>query len=179
MVARKKRRYTRYTQDDVYRALDAHQDHLQVRIVPGSSYGNRITLATSNYGEVFAVVLARSSDWYRYSLNAMTWQHPLQAAVVGTHDSCLPVPVLAMDSMQWYQPYELRFQIALPADPTKDRFERHRKTQYGHNVLLGAFLCGREDAQERVMSLPERTRLRLEAEKRKLLRRRRGRPFKV
>ena len=178
MPARKKRRYTRYTQDDVYRALDAHQEHLGVRIAPGSAYGNRIQLV-SNLGERIAVVLARSSDWYRYSLNVMTWQHPLQAAVVGTHDSCLPIPVLAMDSMQWYQPYELRFQLALPADPSKDRFERHRKTQYGHNVLLGAFICGRADAQERVMSLPERTRLRLEAEKRKLLKRRRGRPFKV
>ncbi len=179
MPAKRRRRYTCYDQADTYRALYAHQDQLEVQIVGGSAYSNRITLKTRSYGELDAVVLARSSDWYHYSLNAMTWKHQLQAAVVGTHDSCLPVRVLAMDSMVWYEPYEIRFRIALPDPPEPDPFEKRRKTRYGHNVLLGAFICGRADAVERVMKLPDRTRWRYEALKRKLLKRRRGRPFKV
>ena len=179
MVARKKRRYTRYNQDDTYRALHAHQDSLEVQIMPHSAYGNRLTLKTTKYGDMRAVVLPRSRDWYTYSLNAMTWKHGLQAAVVGTHDSCLPVRVLAMDSLDWYKPYEIRFHIAPSDTPKSDPFEERRKTHYGRNILLGAFICGRQDAIARIMTLPERTRLRFEADKRRLLKRRPGRPFKV
>jgi hypothetical protein len=179
MAAKKRRRYTKYNQEDTYRALYAQQEQLGVSIVADSAYGNRITLKTKGYGELRAVVLARSSEWYQYSLNAMTWKHGLQAAIVGTHDSCLPVRVLAMDSLVWYEPYEIRFHIAPSHDPLNDPFEKRRKTIYGHNVLLGAFICGRQDAVDRVMTLKERTRLRYEALKRKLLKRRPGRPFKV
>lgn len=179
MPAKKRRRYTRYNQDDTYRALYAQQEQTGIRIVKDSAYGNRIAIETDEYGRLNAVILARSSDWYRYSLNAMTWKHGLQAAVVGTHDSCLPVRVYALDSMVWYKPYDIRFHIAPSNNPKEDPFERRRKTQYGHNVLLGAFICGRQDAIDRVMTLPERTRLRMEAEKKRLLKRRRGRPFKV
>jgi hypothetical protein len=179
MVAKKKRRYTRYTQNDTYRALHAHQDQLGVHIVAESISGNSLTVKSKQYGELRAVVLAKSSHWYRYSLNAMTWEHGLQAAIVGTHDSCLPVRVLAMDSLDWYEPYAIRFQIAPSEMPTADPFEQRRKTQYGHNVLLGAFICGRPDAVERVLTLPLRTQQRIEAQKRKLMKRRRGRPFKV
>lgn len=179
MPARKKRRYTKYSQADTLRALHAQQHALGVQIVEQSVYGNRLTISSQKYGKVQAVVLARSSDWYRLSLNALTWKHGLQAAIVGTHDSCLPVRVLAMDSLDWYEPYQIRFHIAPSETPEQDAFEQRRKTQYGHNVLLGAFICGRKDAIDRVMTLPTRTRLRYEAEKRKLMKRRRGRPFKV
>lgn len=179
MVARKRRRYTKYTQDDTYRALHAHQEQLHMLIVEHSVYGNRLTITSNEYGTLDVVVLAKSSHWYTYSLNAMTWKHGIQAAIVGTHDSCLPVRVMAMDSLEWYEPYAIRFHIAPSDDPLNDPFEKRRKTQYGHNVLLGAFICGRKDAIERVMTLKERTRLRYEAQKRKLLKRRRGRPFKV
>jgi hypothetical protein len=111
MPAKKRRRYTRYNQDDTYRALHAHQDMLHIEIVPDSVHGNRITIKSKRYGELHAVVLARSSQWYHYSLNAVTWKHGLQAAIVGTHDSCLPVRVLAMDSMQWYEPYGYGFTL--------------------------------------------------------------------
>lgn len=179
MPAKKKRRYTQYSQADTYRALHSHQAHLNVWIVENSVYGNRLSIKSKAYGELRAVVLARSSDWYRYSLNALNWKHGLQAAIVGTHDSCLPMRVLAMDSLQWYQPYEIRFAIAPSETPEQDPFEQRRKTAYGHSVLLGAFICGRQDAVDRVMTFKERTRLRYEAEKRKLMKRRRGRPFKV
>ena len=179
MPAKKKRRYTRYTQADTYRALHAQQDSLHVHIVEHSVYGNRLTVKSKAHGTLQAVVLARSSDWYHYSLNALNWKHGLQVAIVGTHDSCLPVRVLAMDSLDWYEPYQIRFHIAPSETPDQDAFEKRRKTRYGHNVLLGAFICGRKDAIDRVMTLKERTRLRYEAEKRKLMKRRRGRPFKV
>lgn len=179
MAAKKRRRYTRYDRDDTYRALYAHQEQLGVEIVFDSVYGNRLSISSKQHGTLEAVVLARSSDWYRYSLNALTWKHGLQVAVVGTHDSCLPVLVLAMDSLIWYDPYQIRYHIAPSDTPYSDSFEQRRKTKYGHNVLLGAFICGRQDAVDRVMTFKERTRLRYEAEKRKLLKRRRGRPFKV
>jgi len=179
MPAKKKRRYTRYNQADTYRALHAQQQQLEMQIVEDSVYGNRLTVKSKKYGEVQTVVLARSSDWYRFSLNALNWKHNLQAAIVGTHDSCLPVRVLAMDSLEWYEPYTIRFAIAPTETPDHDPFEKRRKTSYGHNVLLGAFICGRKDAIARVMTFKERTRLRYEAEKRKLMKRRRGRPFKV
>jgi hypothetical protein len=179
MPAKKRRRYTKYNQDDTYRALFAHQDQLQVQIVQGSVYGNSLSIQSQAYGVLKAVVLARSSDWYTYSLNALNWKHGLQLAIVGTHDSCLPIRVLAMDSLVWYQPYEIRFHIAPSKTPESDSFNQRRKSTYGHNVLLGAFMCGRQDAIDRVMTFQERTRLRYEAEKRKLLKRRRGRPLKV
>jgi hypothetical protein len=183
MPAKKRRRYTKYDQADTYRALYAHQDQLHIEIVHGSAYGNRISIKSQPHGVLKAVVLARSSDWYTYSLNALNWNkgqgHGLQLAIVGTHDSCLPVRVLAMDSLVWYEPYEIRFQIAPSSTPESDPFNQRRKTKYGHNVLLGAFICGRQDAIDRVMTFKERTRLRYEAEKRQLLKRRRGRPFKV
>ncbi len=179
MPAKRRRRYTKYSQDDTYLALYAHQAQTGVRIVADSVYGNRLTLDTDTYGQLQAVILARSSEWYELSLNALTWKHDLQAAVVGTHDSCLPIRVYAVDSMVWYDPFEIRFRIAPSETPKDDPFEQRRKTHYGHNVLLGAFICGRQDAIDRVMTLPERTRLRIEAEKRKLLKRRQGRPFKV
>jgi len=180
MAAKKRRRYTRYTRDDTYRALYAHQEQLGIQLVADSVHGNRLSVKSKKYGELDVVVLAKSSQWYLYSFNAMTWKHGIEAAMVGTHDSCLPVRVLAMDSLQWYEPYEIRFHIAPSDTPLTDAFERRRKTQYGHNVLLGAFMCGRQDAVDRIMTLKsERTRRRYEAEKRKLLKRRRGRPFKV
>lgn len=137
-----------------------------------------------------AVILARSSDWYRYKLN--TYAHDLACAIVGTHDSCLEVPVLAMDTLEWYGIDAIRFEKSLapaskgtinPSVPmdretNPDLFEaRYRKTRYGHAVLVGSLIRGRKDGRDRLMTLPDRTRLRIEAEVRHLRKRRSGRPL--
>src|SRR3989442_12456066 len=114
-----KRRYCKYSFEDTQRAIQQQQSSLHVRILPGSASarGRRIRLYSEEHQrELWAVILARSSDWYTYNLN--TYNSGMEAAVVGTHDSCIAVPVLAMDSLQWYEPEKTRFEKMLP--PARD-----------------------------------------------------------
>jgi hypothetical protein len=123
-----------------------------------------------------AVVLARASDWYRYSLNCTErWHHHVSAAIVGTHDSCLPVPVFAIDEQRAYEKRKARVE-----DFTGPGFdEALRKTAYGHRMLLGGLMCLRVDAQARLAQLPLSTQRRIRAEVKRLHLRRRGRPLPV
>jgi len=178
------RRYSQYKRENVWAALYQLQAQLGVVVHHDSVQGQTVSL--SREGQPYrAVVLARSSDWYYYSLNCLErWHHGIQAVVCGTHDSCLPVPVLALDMMRWYEPQEMRVKSLAPPTPGKsgtstDPFERRRKTQYGHNMLIGALMCGRPDAIKRLESLPQGTRWRIEAKLRKLYMRRPGRPLRV
>jgi len=179
-----KRRYTRYSFEDTQRAIQHQQRAVGVRILPGSVSlnGRRIRVYSQKHQqEWWAVILARSSDWYKYNLN--TYDSGMEVAIVGTHDSCVSVPVVAMDSLEWYDPYKTRFEQSLP--PAKDlhlpehpdRFERLRHTHYGHCVLVGALIVGRKEAIERLMTLPPSTQWRIEAEVRRLRHRRPGRPL--
>lgn len=63
--------------------------------------------------------------------------------------------------------------------PIPDTFDQARKSHYGHCMLIGALMCGREDAQARLQSLNPRTRRRIESEVRQLHTRRQGRPLVV
>lgn len=181
-----KRRYCRYSYEDTQRAIQHQARQLGVRILPGSASANgrRVQIRTQKHQrDLWTIILARSSEWYRFNLN--TYNSGIEAAIVGTHDSCISVPVLAMDSLEWYEPYTTRFEQSLA--PTKgmmvpdnpDRFERLRRTHYGHCVLVGALIVGRKEAVARLMTLPERTRFRLEAEVKQLRHRRPGRPLKL
>lgn len=194
-----KRRYCKYTFEDTQRALEQQQRQLGVEIVPytSSRNGRRVGLSSAELDRLTAarevhaaVILARSSDWYRYNLN--TYAHDIDCAVVGTHDSCLEVPVLAMDDLEWHGVDGIRFEKLLAPAPrgivdpkapmdretNPDQFEaRYRKTRYGHAMLVGGLIRGRKDAKDRLMTLPERTRYRIEAEVRRLRTRRPGRPL--
>jgi hypothetical protein len=178
------RRYSRYKRADVWAQLYQLQQALGVQVHDGTVYGNCVLL-TREGTEYRAVVLARSSDWYTYSLNCVErWKHSITCVVCGTHDSCVPVPVLALDMMHWYEPEEMRLKTLEPrldahGKVIPDAFERRRKSHYGHMILIGALMCGREDAIKRLKSLPPSTQLRIEAELRKLHMRRRGGPLKV
>lgn len=123
-----------------------------------------------------AVVLAKASDWYRYSLNCTErWHHEVSAAIVGTHDSCVPVPVFAIDERRVYGRAKARVD-----DFTSAVFdERYRKSAYGHWMLLGGLMCMRSDAWARFDQLPARTRRRIRAKVKRLGLRRRGRPLPV
>src|SRR5260370_3964083 len=183
------RRYSRYKQEDVWAQLYQLQQALGVQVLDGTVHGNSVLLTRMEQGQTIthkAVILARSSDWYYYSLNCVErFKHDVTAVVCGTHDSCLPVPVLALDARRWYTPLEMRvksLETAKQRDTKghpQDAFERHRKSHYGHNMLVGALMCNKPDAFHRLDSLRPTTRTRIEAELRKLHMRRRGRPLKV
>jgi hypothetical protein len=182
----KERRYSLYKQEDVFIQFIHFASVLKVEVL-GGIVGASVSLSRLDTNtRLRAVVLARSSDWYHYSLNYPLWKHGCNAVVCGTHDSCLPVPVLALDAMKWYKKHEIR-DIFGPLQPTKgpddkpipDTFDRARKSAYGHTMLIGALMCGRQDAIARLQTLPDRTRYRVEAELRKLHTRRQGRPLVV
>lgn len=124
-----------------------------------------------------AVILAKSSDWYRYSLNCTeSWHHLITAAIVGTHDSCLRVPVFALDEQRVYG--SLKAAVENFADVSQFE-ERFRKTEYGHCLLVGALMCKRPDAQQRLLQMRPSTQFRIQAEVRRLHLRKRGRPLRV
>ncbi|HEX3642573.1 MAG TPA: hypothetical protein VHV10_14880 [Ktedonobacteraceae bacterium] len=174
----KERRYTAYHQHDVFLQLCNLAHALKVQVLIGTLHGCSISLLRlDNKSErLRPVILARSSDWYKFSLNVAEWDHGCTAIVCGTHDSCMNVPVLALDAMKWYPSLKMRT-IFGPID--SETFDQARKSHYGHNMLVGACMCGREDALAKLQSLPDRTRYRIEAEMRTLHTRRQGRPLVV
>jgi hypothetical protein len=184
----KERRYTQYEQHDVWLQLHSYERFLKVKLVEETRVGCSISLLRMDKEKkrLRAVILARSSDWYHYSLNVPEWKHGLTACVCGTHDSCLPVPVLALDAMKWYEAEKMR-DIFGPMQPQydandkliPDTFDHARKSVYGHNMLIGALMCNREDARARLQSLPDSTRYRIEIEVKRLHQRRQGRPLVV
>jgi hypothetical protein len=125
-----------------------------------------------------AVVLARSSDWYYYSLNCTDrWKHHVTAVIVWTHDSCISVPVFALDERRVYGSFK-----AAGIENFNDEVqfpERFRKTAYGHHILVGGLMCLRADAQARLATLRPSTQRRIRAEIRRLSMRRRGGPLRV
>jgi len=143
----KERRYTQYTQRDVFLQMNSYQKFLKIQVIEGTLVGASISLLRLDKEKkrLRAVILARSSDWYHYSLNVPEWKHGLTAVVCGTHDSCLIVPVLALDSMKWYETGKMRdifgpMQPQYDANdkPMPDSFDHARKSVYGHNMLIGA-----------------------------------------
>lgn len=184
----KERRYTQYTQHDVFVQLHSYQKFLKVQVLEGTLVGCSLSLLRLDKEKkrLRAVILARSSDWYKYSLNVPEWKHGLTACVCGTHDSCLPIPVLALDAMRWYEAEKMRdiFGPLQPDydendEPIPDSFDQARKSHYGHNMLIGALMCNREDARARLQSLKPSTRYRIEIEVKRLHQRRQGRPLVV
>ena len=188
------RRYSRYKQDDVWVQMALHQKELHIEVKAGSVHGNSVSIVrlADEKGnpcrqEHRAVILARSSDWYYFSLNCITrFKHGITCIIAGTHDSCIDRPVLALDAMRWYESGKMRndfgkLQPTLDAagQPVPDAFDEARKTQYGHNMLVGALLQRREDALARLATLKDSTRWRIEAEVRRLEKRRVGHPFEV
>jgi hypothetical protein len=116
-------------------------------------------------------VLARSHDYYRYSLS----DHPhIKLVICGLHDSYLPIPVWEMRTNRRYKARETAISLT---DPD---FDRIRKTATGHHMLLAAYANGDPNAIAFVeqKNLPERTRRRIKQEKEALQETRyQGRPM--
>jgi|SRR5438445_5884399 len=171
------RRYTKYKQEEVYIQFLHYASVLKVQVITGTVVGYSVSLLRLDTSErLRAVILARSSDWYKFSLNYPLWDHGCNAVVCGTHDSCVNVPTLALDAMKWYGPKKMR-DIFGPID--SESFDRARKSHYGHCMLIGALMCGREDARKKLQSMELSTCYRIEAEMRVLHTRRQGRPLVV
>jgi len=177
-VKARERRYSRYKSVDVWATLYEQQHTLEITVIHGTVQGNTVSLTRK--GTTYkAVILARSSDWYTYSLNCqVVWKHGIQLVICGTHDSCLPVPVQALDHPKWYDARTTRVRDD-DLSPTNEKFDQQRRTAYGHNIFIGALMCGREDALKRLATMKEGTVLRIKAELRRLHKRRQGKPLSV
>ena len=182
----RERRYSKYRTADVWATLYEQQSELDACVHDGTVAGNCVFLTRISTDVTYkAIVLARASDWYKYSLNCQDhWKHGVQALVCGTHDSCVSVPVLALDQLKWYEAGKMRIDsIAVLSldqeDFVNDAFDEFRRCIYGHNMLIGALMCGREDAVERLAHMRVSTKLRIEAKLKKLHQRRPGKPLEV
>lgn len=173
----KERRYTQYKQADVWLQLCNLASVLKVQVLYGTLHGCSISLLRLDTSErLRAVILPRASDWYKFSLNVAEWNHGITAIVCGTHDSCVPVLVLALDAMRWYEAGKMR---SIFGSLDSESFERARKSHYGHNMLIGALMMSRADAMAKLQNLPDSTRYRIESELRTLHTRRQGRPLEI
>jgi hypothetical protein len=118
-----------------------------------------------------AVVLARSSDYYHYHLSDHT---EFSLVICGLHDSYLHLPVWETSTNTRYSARETAVAITSPD------FDRIRRTQFGHHILIGALAAGNKDALAFIerKEFPARTRRRLKQEVRRLQEKRyRGRPL--
>jgi hypothetical protein len=147
-----------------------------------------------------AMILTRTSDWYRFSLHLYA-QSEVELLIVGTHDSCVPLPVLSFDALQpeetregvaikypsedgkgvyaissvpkAYEPKQLRWNLATMS-------ETFRRTEYGHAMLVGGLMCKLPEADQRLAAITSKyARLRVNREVTRLHHRRPGRPIKI
>ncbi len=119
-----------------------------------------------------AVVLARSSHYYHYSL----YDHKaFKLVICGLHDSYVQLPVWEMRTNQRYAARMTSVHIG------SAEFDRIRATTYGHNILVGALANGDATAtayRDNPLKIPERTKYRLNREADELQGKRyRGRPL--
>ncbi len=114
----KDKRYSRYKRDDILTQLVLYQNKLKVQVIKQSMVGYSLSLIRLDTSErLRCIILTKSSDWYRYSLNCSVWEHDITAIACATHDSCVPVPVLAMDDFMWYTSEKINPLFGRPGRP--------------------------------------------------------------
>jgi hypothetical protein len=178
-------RYTRYRHDEVFSLLISRAQRTGVDVVHAApTQGRRITIHARLQNEQgewaeavrVAVLLGRSSDWYRYRLNVYAVQFEgIEWIVCGTHDTCVPIPVWSVEEEKLYNKYETRIAFA-------DLLTTHRKywkTEFGHKLLLGGMICNLPEARQVALKLKKSARFALEAEVRKHAHRRKGPQLKL
>ncbi len=104
---------------------------------------------------ITAVVLAKSSDYHHYHLAEYI---DARLVICGLHDSYLQTRVLEMRTNSRYEPRATVVKIGSPD------FERIRGTQFGHNIFIGALVCGDTTAiayRDDKKRVPVRTRNRI------------------
>ncbi len=116
-----------------------------------------------------AVILARSSDYYHYHLADYTY---FKLIICGLHDSYVHLPVWETRTNKRYAPRETAISISSP------EFDHIRRTNFGHNILIGALINDDQTAMAFKAKLPLRTQSRVNREVSELQEKRyRGRPL--
>lgn len=164
------RAYKRYKLEEALALFHQTHERMGLEIVPGSAIGRTYLAKHQELGTIRLLVLGRSSEWYSYRLN--TYADNIDAVVCATHDSCVPVPVFALDTPgAYYKPLTTRYH---PLSKIPAHFFH---TERGHKMLLGALMCRLPEAEQVLSGFPRSTRYRIELEVRRLLLRKRGRPI--
>lgn len=199
------RPYSRYTREKTWAALYSQHINAGYALVPYSATNNSIALirckspedvqammrsllehaeeCAAYYGRKqppekapdvlararHAVILARSSDYHYYHLADHT---ELRLVVCGLHDSYVHLPVLEMRTNRRYDARETAVSLAAPD------FHHIRRTQFGHNILVGALVYQDKTAQAFKETLPPSTQRRITKEVQEVQETRyRGRPL--
>ncbi len=177
------RAYKRYRLEEAL-SLFHHTYHLfGLELIPDSTIGRTYLVEhtlppkiaakhpeLTSLGIIRVLVLGRSSEWYKYRLN--TYADAIDAVVCATHDSCLPIPVFALDVVgTYFPPDKTRY---YPFDKIPARFWH---TERGHKMLLGALMRKLPEAERVLATFRPRTRFYMEHELKQLLLRRPGRPI--
>jgi hypothetical protein len=119
-----------------------------------------------------AFVLAKSSDYYHYHLFDFS---DFRLLIVGQHDSYVQMTVWETSTNKIYKPAETAIALDSP------EFLKARSTQFGHNIFLGALICGNTTAvaiRDNKHLIPASTRCRIISEVQSIQTKRyRGRPL--
>src|SRR2546421_7191013 len=128
------RAYKRYKLEEALALFHQTHQRLGLEIVPGSTVGRTYLARHQELGLIRLLVLGRSSEWYSYRLN--TYADNIDAVVCATHDSCLPIPVFALDTPGTYsKPLATRYH------PLAKIHAHFFLTERVHKMLLGASIC--------------------------------------
>lgn len=119
-----------------------------------------------------AFVLARTSDYYHYHLSDFP---DFRILIVGQHDSYVQMTVWETSTNKMYKPTETAVALDSPD------FLKIRKSEFGHNIFLGALICGDKAAiaiRDDKNIIPPSTRRRILSEVQAIQTKRyRGRPL--
>lgn len=182
-------RYTRYRWEEVFSMLVSREGRTGVQVAHAApEQGRRITITVDVLdprdperklhlqGERVAVLLGRSSDWYKYRLNVYAVQVAQIAWIVcGTHDSCVSVPVWSVEEERLYDVYETRIAFA----DLLGQYRQYWGREFGHQLLLGGMICNLPEAREVARHLKKSARFALEAEVRRHTHKRKGPQLKL
>src|SRR5258708_20280703 len=179
------RAYKRYKLEEVLALFQQSYQQFGLEVIPYSTIGRTYLVEhrvppwvkqrdkhLADLGMIRVLVLGRSSEWYQpYRLN--TYADNIDGIVGGTHDSCLPIPVFALDmpAGTYFQPRRTRY---TPFDRIPEQFWH---TERGHKMLVGALMCKLPEAERVLHSFKRSTRYHIELECKHLLHRRPGRPI--
>lgn len=176
-------RYTRYTWQETFSLLINRSKRTGVQVLHAAPHqGRRITIHIDMQteegnrlsGDRVAVLLGRSSDWYKYRLNVYAEQFEgIQWIVAGTHDTCVSVPVWCVEEEKLYNAHETRISFT----DLLQKYDRLRFTEFGHKLILGGMICNIPEAKTVAATLKRSARFALEADVRKHTHRKKGRPL--
>ena len=152
------------TRREILSVLRTSSHETKIELVSiGPKHSHRITIASTRQGEEAvtynAVLLIRSSDWYRYRLNVFGKLEGIELIVCAIHDSCVDVQVWSVEDATSYEAGETVIPLATLRDP------KIRGTKYGSLLLTAALLCSKQEARDILNddTFPVSTRYRYES----------------